>query len=147
MIILSNKARHASMYVNMLRWLLTLPLAFVGYVVAILAAITLSSLLTRFCPSESLVSGMCTASWYWAAELAAFSVASAIGAALFVGLPALVAPKQRLHVALVALLAGSFYAAWFVLQVGSSFVTPAISAVASGMYTTWLFKARNKNAV
>jgi hypothetical protein len=131
-------------HLNLLRWLLMLPLALTGYVVAVLLAVALSSLVTWLCPPELMISGMCTASWYSTAEIAALSVASAIGAVLFVVVPALIAPSHSLAVALVSLLAGGSYVAWFVLQVGTSFIVPAGSAVAAGMVATWLVSLRKR---
>ena len=129
-----------------IRWLATAPLAFVGYAVAVLLVVALTSLLKRLCPPELLVSGLCTASWYAAAEVTAFAISTAVGAALFVALPALAAPGHRVRVALVAFAVGSAYAIWFVSQVGLGFAVPFTSAVASGAVTTWCFASKVKSA-
>ena len=133
-------------FVNVSRWLLTAPLALLGHVAAVVSAIALTSLLKRLCPPEQIISGVCTASWYLAAELAAFSVSTAIGAFLFIALPVLVAPSHRSRVAMVALVAGVAYSLWFLAQVGKGLIVPACCAIASGAVTAWLVSSRSKQS-
>jgi hypothetical protein len=132
--------------VNLVRWLATAPLAFLGYVVALLAVVLLTSLLSRLCPPDLLVSGLCTASWYSSVEVGAFALSTALGAALFVALPVLVAPSHRSRVAAVAFIAGAAYALWFLTQVGLGFLVPFCSAVASGALVAWLLATKGSNA-
>ena len=128
--------------INALRWLGVLIAPLLGYVVAVLGAVVLTGQLIRLCPPELLVSGMCTASWYPALELAAISVAVGLGASLFVLLPSLVAPHSRRVVATAAFFAAAAVVSWFTWHAGFSFLAPVLTALgASGV--TALFLARS----
>jgi len=129
-----------------IRWALVLLLAPLGYVAAVLLAILLTQLLVRLCPQHLLVSGMCTASWYTTAEVAAFAFATAVGAALWVVLPSLVAPAHRSRVAWVAFVLGAAYATWFMSQVGMGFAVPFACAVVSGAVAAVLVWSRYRHA-
>ena len=131
---------------NLLRWLLTVPLAYVGYVVTLLAVVLLTSLLRLLCPPELLVSGLCTASWYSSVEVGAFALSTALGAALFVALPTFVAPSHRPRVAGVAFVAGAAFAVWFLTQVGLGFIVPVCSAIATGALVAWRLAMKGAHA-
>jgi len=132
--------------VRTLRWVLVPLLAPVGYAVAVLMVVFLTQLLRRICPPEKLVSGMCTAAWYSGLELAAFALATALGAAFWVVLPVLAAPAYRCHVAWVAFASGAVYATWFISQVGMGFAVPLASALAVGAVSAQLLSSRYKRA-
>jgi len=132
--------------VHALRWVLVPLLAPIGYVAAVLTVVLLTQLLRRMCPPEQLVSGMCTATWYTGAELAVFAFATALGAALWVVLPALAAPARRAHVAWFAFAFGAAFATWFTSQVGVGFAVPFGSALAVGALSALLLSSRYKRA-
>jgi hypothetical protein len=132
--------------VNALRWILALVLAPVGYVAAFVMAGLLVQLMSRFCPAELQVSGVCTASWYPVAEMISLAVATAIGAAVWVVLPVLVAPAHRSKVAWVAFASGTALAVWFVSQFGSEFALPFASALIGGSTAALITASRNKRA-
>lgn len=121
-------------------------LAPIGYVVAVLTVVLLTQLLHRLCPAEHLVSGMCTATWYSGAELAAFAFATALGAAVWVVLPVLAAPAYRYRVAWFAFAFGAAFATWFTTQVGVGFAVPFGSALAAGAISALLLSLRYKHA-
>lgn len=123
---------------QILRWILTIALAPLGYVAAVLMAMALSQWLTHVCPPDLLVSGACTAEWYPRAETTAFAVATATGAVLWVVLPTLVAPTQRKRVAWVAYACGVAFASWFVIMAGGWLIAPCVAAVVVGAMSAWL---------
>ena len=131
---------------RLLRWLLVPLLAPLGYIVAVLTVILLTQLLRRTCPPESVVSGACTASWYPDAELGAIALATALGAAVWVTLPALAAPSRRNLVAWIAFACGVLFASWLTFQVGLGFAVPFGSALVAGAIAALLITSRFKRA-
>jgi hypothetical protein len=116
-----------------LRWLLVLPSWFAGVYLTLAVAIVLRALCIRLCPPEQLVSGMCMAAWYPAAESLSFCVAAALGAVTAVLLPTLAAPHHRGRVALAALGLGTACAAWWLSAGGSSLLAPFACALGGGV--------------
>lgn len=115
-----------------------------GYGVALLTVILFTQLLRLTCPPESVVSGACTASWYPNAELGAIALATALGAAAWVGFPALIAPSHRDRVAWVAFACGALFATWFLFQVGIGFTVPFGSAIVVGAIVALLIASRSR---
>ena len=118
-----------------LRWLLIIPSIGVGYLLAILAAMMSIDVLTRLCPTEQVVSGGCMASWYETAAQTSFALSVAIGAAVFVGLPAAIAPIKKVEVALLAFLIGLCVVVYGCSQIGMSFIPETAGAVLGGGLT------------
>ena len=129
-----------------LRWVLVPLVAPLGYVVAVLTVILLTQILRRTCPPEAVVSGACTASWYPNAELGAIAFATALGAAVWVAFPALVAPSRRDRVAWFAFACGALFATWFTFQVGIGFAVPFGSAVVVGAVVALVMASRSHRA-
>jgi hypothetical protein len=126
------------------RWLLVPIVAVVGCWLGFALAIALHSLATRLCPTELLVSGLCTASWFPVAEAASLSFGSAVGATLVVLLPSQLAPAYQRVVGVVAFGFGAIYAASFAVLVGSSTLLYAACALAAGAATlrrVWVLAA------
>lgn len=121
---------------NILRWILTPMLAPLGYVVAVYLAIVLTGHLHHLCPADAQVSGRCTLPWYPTAEMAAFSVATAAGAAVWVLLPVLVAPAHKARVAWVAYACGAAVAAALAI-LARDLWWPLASALAAGAGVAW----------
>lgn len=129
-----------------LRWVFVPLVAPLGYVVALVMVVLFTQLLRRSCPPESVVSGACTASWYPNAELGAIAFATALGAAVWVVFPALVAPSRRDRVAWFAFACGALFAAWFTFQVGIGFAVPFGSAILVGAIAALLVAYRSNRA-
>ena len=131
---------------TLLRWAATLAAPVVAYVACVVLAIGLLQVLTGLCPRELIVSGACTAPWAGAAELAAMCVALAVGAALFVVLPAWCAPAHRRAVAWACWTAGAALvgSAWW--QIGASFAAPSISALVAGALAVAAVRWRTRAA-
>jgi hypothetical protein len=133
-------------YVPFFRWLFVVPVGVAGVFLGLGSAVVLVVAVARLCPPELIVSGVCTASWYRAAESAAICIGAALGAFATVAFPSLIAPRHKVRVALAAFLAGAGYSAWFVASAGASAVLPFASALAAGAGATWLVVGRRENA-
>lgn len=118
---------------HVLRWSLVIVSPVVALVAAFVAALLLTSLLERLCPAALMISGVCTAPWYAPAEVAALGLAAFVGGALFVYLPARLAPIRSESVAWIALGAGCAYAIVFLWQGGASLVVPFVAAGVGGL--------------
>lgn len=127
---------------TVLRWLATLAAPALAYAACVLLALLLFDALAALCPPEAMVSGMCTAPWYGPAETAAMSVALALGAALFVALPAACAPAHRRAVAGGACAGGLLLVGSALVQIGASFAAPAAAAAVAGVATLALLLRR-----
>ena len=122
------------------RWLAIVPAAALSWLAAFAAGVGLLALADRLCPREAMVSGMCTAPWYAAAESAILCASTALAALLMVGSATWLAPSRKAVAAAVALALGSLYA------LASAWATGAwaagASAVAAGVATFWLATQR-----
>jgi hypothetical protein len=131
-----------------LRWLLVPFVGVLGCWAGFALAIALHGAFTWLCPAELLVSGMCIARWFHAAEAVSFCAGASIGAVLAVLLPSLVAPARQGIVAAVAFACGAAYAASFVVLVGGSVLLYVACALAAGAVTSrWCWvreKARGR---
>jgi hypothetical protein len=114
------------------RWILVPFACLAGVYAGIALALVLIQLADRLCPPELVVSGMCGAPWYPAAERAALCAGAALGGALAVLLPRQAAPAARPRVATAAFVCGAAYATWFLASVGSDILAPWAAALAGG---------------
>ena len=119
---------------NTLRWLLVPVAALGAWGASILIGATLLDLVTRLCPAEQMVSGLCTAPWWPYAERTVFCVSAAIAAALVVAATTLTAPSHRRIIAIVVFLAGLAFAVFFAVAAGA--YLELVAAAASGGLTT-----------
>lgn len=129
-------------HMKILRWLLVLPSWLAGVVLSLVVAMALRALCIQLCPPELLVSGMCMAAWYPAAESLSICVGAALGAATAVVLPSLAAPQYRGRVALAALGLGTACATWWLAAGGFSLLAPFACALASGVVTVLVVLGR-----
>jgi hypothetical protein len=121
-----------------LRWLALVPAAAVGWYGSLIAGIGARSVLMSFCPSDEIISGLCSASWYAPAEDALMCVFAGIAAALIVTLPTLVAPSRKVTVAFIVLLLGSLVAVVMGSQIRA--FGPMICAVLAGTLAAMLLR-------
>lgn len=122
---------------NPLRWLLAVSSLGLATITCFGMAVLLLDLPPKLCPQDLLVSGVCTAPWAPYADLAALSVALAVGGFLFVGLPSALAPARRFTVAMVAFGLGLCIVTHGLLRVGVSFLPPFLAAALSGGAVAW----------
>jgi hypothetical protein len=123
-----------------LRWLALVPAAAVGWYGSLIAGFGARSVLTSFCPSDKIISGLCTAPWYAPAEDALICAFAGIAAALIVILPTLVAPSRKVTVAFMVLLLGSLVAVVMGSQIRA--FGPMISAVLAGALAAMFLRRR-----
>lgn len=115
---------------TLLRWPAILLLAVVAGMLAWAGADAL-------CPPDQQVSGMCVASWYDSAVLAAECLGAGIAAICTVAFASMTAPSHRRPVSLGALAAGTLYASWFLTADPASLLLPYLIAVSLGTWTAW----------
>lgn len=129
-----------------IRWLLALLCPAVALAVTFVAAVLATFLLERWCPPDLMISGVCTAPWYPPAEIAAFSLSALMGGAVFVAMPAWLAPDHKVLVAWVAFGAGLTFAVLFVWHGGPSLVLPFAASVVGGLVAAFKIYARAADA-
>ena len=112
------------------RWLLVPLTALAVWVGTLLIGIGASSLLDSLCPSDLMVSGLCTAPWHRSAMAAVEMICAGIAAAGFIALPVRVAPAYRTQVAVVCLVAGGLFT--IQLAIAGAMWAPAVVAAAVG---------------
>ena len=131
---------------TVIRWVLSVASPVLALLLTFAAAVLFTYGIERLCPPEFMVSGVCTAAWYPAAETAAFCLSAAIGGFLFVLLPTSIAPSHTHRVAWLAFGAGVTYATLFLSNAGLSIIGPYASSVGGGMLATFLVHRRAANA-
>jgi hypothetical protein len=114
-----------------LRWVL-LPVACIAaWYVAFFVGLVLLSVAESFCPSDQMVSGLCTAPWFRTVQAGIVCFSTALSAALVVTAAFVTAPAARVLVAWLALGLGSIVALYF--AVATSAWALFASAVAAGL--------------
>ena len=129
--------------VHVLRWLLVIPAALVGWYLALVVGLLLLSLVESFCPSEAMVSGHCYAAWFQWSEEALFVLTTALAAWLVVLLPTLTCPTRKRTVASIAYVIGAVTA--IIFAVTGPIWIPAIAALLMGFLT--LRRVYRKNSL
>jgi|GEM_PF-3113680 len=119
-----------------LRWLLVVPSAFIGWYVGLIVAMLIYKMNEALCPARFLVSGMCTAPWSPVMEELAVIVGGAVVGALVVLLPSLMAPNHRKRIALIAY-SLSFACSLYVLMLVPSIWRAVLSATLAGGLMLW----------
>lgn len=117
------------MWVNALRWLLTLPSAVVGFYLSFQGALALVGLLENLC-----VGGSCT-DWKFGLIGISIYLGITVAAVTVVLLPTLIAPAHKHHTALVFYALGALAALWMVTFTGEPFML--LTALVAGGVTTW----------
>jgi hypothetical protein len=125
-----------------LRWLLTVPVAILGWYAGIIVAISIYKSNEWLCPTQHLVSGMCYAPWSSFIEELAIAGGSIISATLVVLLPSLAAPSRKIPTALTAYIFGAFFSIYWLFH---GFLAPAAWAITGGSITLWLIFRYNRS--
>jgi hypothetical protein len=99
-IIAGTETHKIRLIMPIVRWLLTVPSALVGFYAGALVAILILESGKSLCPEADMVSGMCVAPWIWYVDQGAFGFGSLLCGAFVVLLPTLMAPAHRRIVAL-----------------------------------------------
>ena len=126
---------------TLVRWLLVPVTAFAVWAGTLLLGIAGSSLLDSLCPSDLMVSGICTASWHRPAMAALEMMCAAIAAVGFIALPAAVAPAYRVHVGVVCFVVGGVLT--IELALAGALWAPAAGAAITGIVTLWAVISRS----
>ena len=115
---------------NLLRWILLLPSAYIAWVVALLVGFVYVRFLDWICPPELVVSGACTASWHRAAIDAGIVASAGFAAGLVMLTVILIAPSNRRLVAAFAFGIGSTVAIYMAYASDSWAAGAAVLSVA-----------------
>jgi hypothetical protein len=119
---------------HILRWLLTVPAAIVGWYIGVIVALIVHTASERLCPLEYVVSGTCIAPWMAFVSDAYLALGSLICGSLAVLLPTLIAPSHRAKIALLAYIAGLACSAYWVAH---GLWVPVAWAALAGAATLW----------
>lgn len=121
------------MWINVVRWLLTLPSAVLGFYVAFTGALALAGMLENFCNG-----GSCTG-WKMSLLGASIYLGIAVAAVLVVLLPTLIAPTHKHRVAQAFYGLGALVAVAMVTFTGDPFMLLTALAV-GGITLRWLWR-------
>lgn len=116
------------------RWLLTVPIAVIGWYIGVVAALLIHWVNERLCPAEYVVSGMCDAPWSSFVSDFALALGASICGSLTVLLPTLIAPSSRGRVALLAFASGLACSAYWAFH---GVWVPVAWAALAGAVTLW----------
>lgn len=125
--------------IRTLRWLLVLPMATAGWFIAFAGAVTLHSLIVEFCPTQYVVSGLCTHELAFLTEDLLVWFGAFISAVFVVAFATRTAPALKSLVATGILIGGLGAAIWAYLE------TDALGALVGaflGGFLTWLIIVR-----
>jgi hypothetical protein len=116
---------------KILRWLLVLPVAVIGWYLGLIVALLLHATGEHLCPAEEIVSGYCTAPWMAYVDDFALVLGSLLCGALVVVFPTLVAPLHRGTVAVIAFVSALVVSAPFLIH--GMWVPVAWATLAGGL--------------
>lgn len=115
-------------------WAATVPAFLAGIALGVLATLASLELLDRLCPPAAMVSGLCTAAWYPAAQTAALSLGAALAAVSSLLGVFWVCPGREPRTVTVAWAVGAVYATGAWIEIGASFTGPALAALGCGAW-------------
>lgn len=119
--------------IRSIRWLLVLPMAVLGWILAFTGALAAHSLIDTFCPEQYKVSNTCSWEWATLATDVLIIVGAFISAVLFVSFATLTAPDHKNRVAIAASLTGLSSAIWAYSQTDA--LSAFIGACSGGLLT------------
>lgn len=106
-------------HVEIIRWVMVIPAAVIGWWLAISFGLLLTSVPGYFCPPELTESGVCMTPWYGPVMSGIMIFAAALSAVMTLLFAVLVAPNKRDLVAKAVFVAGSIYATYFAFSISA----------------------------
>jgi hypothetical protein len=126
-------------YIKILRWVMVIPAAVIGWWLAIIIGLSLTHIPEYFCPPEFMVSDLCMAPWYGPILSGILIFSAALSAFLVLVVAVLVAPSHRALVAKGVFVAGSLYATYLAFTISAW--AECAGAIICGLVTLfWLIK-------
>ena len=120
---------------TVVRWLAIVPTAMLVWWGMLLFGVFLDTLAVRYCPSDALISGFCTATWFQPLERGIIVGCAGLTGFLIVFCASAVAPAQRRLVAWAMFLAGLLVVGMMGYQTGAYYeCTAAIGAGLCGVF-------------
>lgn len=101
---------------NIIRWILVIPSAFVGWYVAVYIGLVFYSLVDSFCPPELIESGICVAPWSKPVKDGIIVFGACLSAVLVLLFSVFIAPTKRLLAAKVIYFGGVLFALYAVYE-------------------------------
>jgi hypothetical protein len=127
---------------HVIRWILVMPVAYLGYYIAMISGMAGLALAESFCPPDEVISGMCMAEFMRQIEKFLFVLFPGFAAVLVVLLPSLVAPSRKAAVAVTFFAAGSVIAIFLGVSL-EEWVILAVTLACGGV-TTWAVHQHQK---
>jgi len=118
---------------NTFRWIIAIPLPFIGWYLALIVGAFSYGFLINICPNDKVVSGLCVADWYKYIENAHMVIFISLAAILVVLLPSSIVPNYKEVVAKYIFLSGAFVAIYMAYSTSSWGLLPW--AIFSGLIT------------
>lgn len=125
-----------------LRWLLVVPMAAFGWILAFVGALATHSLIDTFCPEQYKESNTCTWEWTTLATDTLIVAGAFVAAILFVSFATFTAPDHKNRVAVTAFLVGISIAVWTYLQTDA--LAALLGACAGGFLTVVIILKQHK---
>jgi hypothetical protein len=125
---------------RIVRWVLMIPAVVVAWFVALFLGMAMLGGLTRMCPADQMVSGMCTASWYDDAAAAVVALGAAMAAVFIMIACTLIAPAHKRVVAVVTFAGGTLVAVGMGIPSGE--YAALVAAVVAGAVALWILLRR-----
>ena len=122
---------------DIVRWLLVIPFAFIGWYAALFIGMILYSIADSFCPPELMISGSCQASWHEPLIDGLIIFGASLSAVLVILFSAIVAPYKRELVAKTIYIGGVIFAIYAAYE--TSAWSAFIGAVLSGAIFLYFF--------
>ena len=132
--------KKAGIQMRIVRWVLMVPAAVVAWFVALFLGVALLGGLTRLCPANQMVSGMCTAPWYDGASEMAIAFGAAMAAAFSLIACTAIAPTHKRVSAIITFVGGVLVAVAMGLASGE--YASLVAAVVTGAGVLWLLLRR-----
>ena len=125
---------------NAIPWLLLAPLVVFAWACMFVATLTLHSAVDTFCPTEYLVSGMCTWKWAFLIQDALVVAGASISAIVVILVATLTAPSHEARTAVIVYIGGLSTAIWMYTQTDA--IGAFTGAACFGLLATWIVYRR-----
>ena len=127
------------MNVNLLRWVLIIPVAVLAWLAVFFAGVMTLQFAKGFCPEEMIVSGMCIAGWWSYAEQLIIYTFSGLSAAAVIISSTLTAPSNKNLVTVLSFVIGGIAALLMTIDIDA---WPEFSAAITVGFLTMVWLTR-----
>jgi uncharacterized membrane protein YeaQ/YmgE (transglycosylase-associated protein family) len=125
--------------IELIRWLLVIPAAWIGFYLSMLVAMLSMQLLNGWCPGGTISSGQCSIGWI---NHAPFLVGAAVAPALVLYFGTRMAPSHKIAVAWALYGIGAMVALFF-FRIPGAVPIAGIVGAATAVFISWKDHARS----